>query len=98
MLRFRQAYCTQQTGGLTPGMTLRAIPAALPIIDLATTSTPEQISLRSPCLSVACRRHDIAFNTATVQIYALGPSGPFWSLLRSWLRPYRGISQDKLPL
>jgi transposase-like protein len=22
----------------------------------------------------------------------------FWSLLRSWLRPYRGISQDKLPL
>jgi len=24
--------------------------------------------------------------------------GGFWSLLRSWLRPYRGISQDKLPL
>jgi transposase-like protein len=22
----------------------------------------------------------------------------FWSLLRSWLRPHRGISQDKLPL
>ena len=22
----------------------------------------------------------------------------FWSLLRSWLRPYRGIPQDKLPL
>jgi transposase len=22
----------------------------------------------------------------------------FWSLLRSWLRPRRGISQDKLPL
>ena len=22
----------------------------------------------------------------------------FWSLLRSWSRPYRGISQDKLPL
>jgi transposase-like protein len=22
----------------------------------------------------------------------------FWSLLRSWLRPYRGISQEKLPL
>ena len=21
----------------------------------------------------------------------------FWSLLRSWLRPHRGISQDKLP-
>ena len=21
-----------------------------------------------------------------------------WSLLRSWLRPHRGISQDKLPL
>ena len=23
--------------------------------------------------------------------------GGFWSLLRSWLRPHRGISQDKLP-
>jgi hypothetical protein len=22
----------------------------------------------------------------------------FWSLPRSWLRPHRGISQDKLPL
>jgi len=22
----------------------------------------------------------------------------FWSLLRSWLRPHRSISQDKLPL
>jgi len=22
----------------------------------------------------------------------------FWSLLLSWLRPHRGISQDKLPL
>ncbi len=25
------------------------------------------------------------------------PNG-VWSLLRSWLRPHRGISQDKLPL
>ena len=24
--------------------------------------------------------------------------GGFWSLLRSWLRPHQGISQDKLPL
>ena len=30
----------------------------------------------SPCVSASCRRHDIASNTATVQIYALGPSGP----------------------
>ena len=22
----------------------------------------------------------------------------FWSLLRSWLRPHRGMSQEKLPL
>ncbi|SER87136.1 hypothetical protein SAMN04244573_04491, partial [Azotobacter beijerinckii] len=22
----------------------------------------------------------------------------FWSLLRSWLRPHRGLSQEKLPL
>jgi len=26
------------------------------------------------------------------------PHKGFWSLLRFWLRPYRGISQDKLPL
>ena len=22
----------------------------------------------------------------------------FWSLLRSWLRPHRGVSQERLPL
>jgi transposase-like protein len=22
----------------------------------------------------------------------------FWSLLRSWLRPHRGVAQEKLPL
>ena len=22
----------------------------------------------------------------------------FWSLLRSWLRPHRGVSQEKLPI
>jgi len=29
--------------------------------------------------------------------YSLLPDG-FWSLLRSWLRPHRGISQEKLSL
>jgi len=28
----------------------------------------------------------------------VNPTEGFWSLLRSWLRPHRGISQDKLPL
>ena len=32
--------------------------------------------------------HEIHVNTAE----------GFWSLLRSWLRPHRGISQEKLPL
>ena len=32
--------------------------------------------------------HDIQVNTMA----------GFWSLLRSWLRPHRGISQEKLPL
>ena len=32
--------------------------------------------------------HEIHVNTAE----------SFWSLLRSWLRPHRGISQEKLPL
>ena len=32
--------------------------------------------------------HEVHVNTAK----------GFWSLLRSWLRPHRGISQEKLPL
>lgn len=32
--------------------------------------------------------HEVHVNTAA----------GFWSLLRSWLRPHRGISQEKLPL
>src|SRR4051795_13039465 len=28
----------------------------------------------------------------------VNPIEGFWSLLRSWLRPHRGISQEKLPL
>jgi transposase-like protein len=31
------------------------------------------------------------------EVVSLLPDG-FWSLLRSWLRPHRGISQEKLPL
>jgi len=30
------------------------------------------------------------------EVVSLLPDG-FWSLLRSWLRPHRGISQEKLP-
>ena len=28
----------------------------------------------------------------------VNPMAGFWALLRSWLRPHRGISQEKLPL
>ena len=31
------------------------------------------------------------------EVVSLLPDG-FWSLLRSWLRPHRGISQEKLPI
>ena len=31
------------------------------------------------------------------EVVSLLPDG-FWSLLRSWLRPHRGISQEKLPV
>jgi hypothetical protein len=31
------------------------------------------------------------------EVVSLLPDG-FWSLLRSWLRPHRGLSQEKLPL
>ena len=35
--------------------------------------------------------------TACVEVHVNTMEG-FWSLLRSWLRPHRGISQEKLPL
>ena len=36
--------------------------------------------------------------TATGSAKCVNTIEGFWSLLRSWLRPHRGISQDKLPL
>ena len=35
--------------------------------------------------------------TASCEVHVNTIEG-FWSLLRSWLRPHRGISQEKLPL
>ena len=36
---------------------------------------------------------------SSIRILSLRPvARGFWSLLRSWLRPHRGISQEKLPL
>jgi transposase-like protein len=34
---------------------------------------------------------------ASMEVHANMLEG-FWSLLRSWLRPHRGISQEKLPV
>ncbi len=46
-----------------------------------------------PKLGLSLWRHDS-------NQMASGKSGAvhIWSLLRSWLRPHRGISQEKLPL
>jgi hypothetical protein len=33
---------------------------------------------------------------SSAEVVSLLPDG-IWSLLRSWLRPHRGISQEKLP-
>src|SRR5215831_17360844 len=47
----------------------------------------------------ACMPGDMTISVSTMD----GASTPentmegFWSLLRSWLRPHRGISQEKLP-
>ncbi len=58
-------YCTQQTGGLTRGMPLRAIHAA------------DANSLgETGCSTPSTSPHDIACNTATVQFYTEGPSAP----------------------
>jgi transposase-like protein len=35
--------------------------------------------------------------TVTCEVHVNTMEG-FWSLLRSWLRPHRGVSQEKLPL
>lgn len=44
--------------------------------------------------SVTAEGNTPAMRMMTVSMTAEG----FWSLLRSWLRPHRGISQEKLPL
>ena len=46
------------------------------------------ILLRPICRVFTRRLHEVHVNTLE----------GFWSLLRSWLRPHRGISQEKLPL
>ena len=39
----------------------------------------------------------LAANMPVMRMATVSIEG-FWSLLRSWLRPHRGISQEKLPL
>jgi hypothetical protein len=64
-----RAYCTQQTGGPTRGMTLRAIQAARPIsCGLWPLNRPVR------CLTRLTPRHCV--QDATVHFHALGPSTP----------------------
>ena len=42
-----------------------------------------------------CARDDDGDGLCAVHVHTMEG---FWSLLRSWLRPHRGISQEKLPL
>jgi transposase-like protein len=63
---------------------------------------------RSHSSGLVNRHHNIAGNTLPYDSARLGllalhevhgnTMEGFWSLLRSWLRPHRGISQEKLPL
>jgi transposase-like protein len=39
-----------------------------------------------------------AMRTATAFMKSVSIRRGFWSLLRSWLRPHRGVAQEKLPL
>jgi len=41
-----------------------------------------------------CARNDDGDGFCKVHVNTMEE---FWSLLRSWLRPHRGISQEKLP-
>ena len=49
------------------------------------TQPPNEVSSHVPSRRSLCEVH---VNTME----------GFWSLLRSWLRPHRGISQEKLPV
>ena len=68
----RPAYCTQQTGGLTRGMTLRAIPASRPI--------SSRLGLAGS--GVCCNAHldpQHRVQAATVRFRVAGPSDPSWA-------------------
>ncbi len=63
---------------------------------------PLQWSSHSGCLP-SIIRHILKLGEAVAGqqnavVGRLQTIGAFWSVLRSWLRPHRGISQDKLPL
>ena len=72
MSPLRPVYCTQQTGGLTRGVTLRAIPASGPISSRSGLAGP----------GVCCNVHldpQHCVQAATVRFHAAGPSAPGWS-------------------
>jgi len=88
MLRSHQR--TASTHGATPN----ADP------DISPASRPS----RRQCYSPVAGRSMRTQRETTLQwgrralLFQGRPHKGFWSLLRSWLRPHRGISQDKLPL
>ena len=59
---------------------------------LACAETPHGAVVRRPRLAV-----ELPDGDGFYKIHVNTMEG-FWSLLRSWLRPHRGISQEKLPL
>ena len=64
----------------------------------ATAAASAQIAVAPFCLTVP-RRGEYARDEdgdGFCEVHVNTKEG-FWSLLRSWLRPYRGISPEKLP-
>ena len=56
---------------------------------------PEAIGTRRPATHVASTRDEDGDGFCEIHVNTMEG---IWSLLRSWLRPHRGISQEKLPL
>ncbi len=83
----RLAYCTQQTGGLTRGMTLRAIPASWPI--------SSRLGLAGS--GVCCNAHldpQHCVQAATVRFRAAGPSDPHRTVGR-WIWQPATVSGER---
>src|SRR3954453_3425415 len=77
-------------------LSLPRAPASTPTNTRSTPACqPGAISTRPSVMGVASTRDEDGDGFCEIHVNTMEGT---WSLLRSWLRPHRGISQEKLPL